>query len=87
VSSVKRGAGFWIVVLVFGAIAGSLLGELLGVAIPHGPIHTILSRGINVGVPHFSVDLLAVTLSLGLTLRVNLCTVAGVAAAFYFLRK
>ena len=83
----KRGLGFWVVVLIFGAIAGSLLGELLGVAIPRGPIHAIFSRGINVGIPHFSVDLLAVTLSLGLTLRVNLCTVAGVVAAFYFLRK
>jgi hypothetical protein len=33
------------------------------------------------------VDLLAFALSFGLTLRLNLCTVIGVAAAFYLRRQ
>jgi hypothetical protein len=50
-------------------------------------LHEIFSRGVSVGVPHFSVNLLALTFSLGLTLRVNLCTLIGVAAAFFFMRR
>lgn len=84
---VKRGLGFLVLVVVVGAIAGSLLGELIALGFPQGFVHTIFSRGVNVGIPHFSLNLLALTLSLGLTLRVNLCTVLGIAAAFYFLRR
>lgn len=78
---------FFVLVLVVGAVAGSLLGELLGQLLPHGRLVGFFSRGVSVGIPNFSVNLLALTLSLGLMLRVNLCTLIGMAAAFYFLRR
>ena len=83
----RRGIGFFVAVLVVGAVVGSLLGEILAQLFPSGPLHSLFSRGISVGIPHFSVNLLAITLSLGLMLRVNLCTLVGVAAAFYWLRR
>ena len=83
----KRGIGFFILVLVVGAVAGSLLGEILGHVVPSGVLHEIFSRGVSVGIPHFSVNLLALTFSLGLTLRVNLCTLIGLVAAFSFMRR
>jgi hypothetical protein len=78
---------FFVLVIVVGAVAGSLLGELIGVLLPHGRLNAIFSHGVSVGIPHFSVNLLALTLSLGLMLRVNLCTLLGMAAAFYLLRR
>jgi hypothetical protein len=83
----RRGIGFFVAVLVVGAVVGSLLGEILAQLFPSGALHSLFSRGISVGIPHFSVNLLAITLSLGLMLRVNLCTLVGVAAAFYWLRR
>lgn len=83
----RRGLGFLVVVIVVGAVAGSLLGELVGILVPRGIVHDVFSRGINVGIPHFSVNLLAITLSLGLTLRVNLCTLIGIALAYLVFRK
>ena len=83
----KHGIGFLILVLVVGAVAGSLLGEILGQLVPSGILHSVFSRGVSVGIPHFSVNLLALTFSLGVTLRVNLCTLIGLAAAFYFMRR
>ena len=83
----RRGVGFFVVVLVVGAVVGSLLGEILAHLTHSGTLHAIFGRGISVGIPHFSVDLLALTLSLGLMVRVNLCTLIGVAAAFYWLRR
>jgi hypothetical protein len=83
----KRGVGFFLLVLVVGAVAGSLLGEILGHVVPNGVLHEIFSRGVSVGVPHFSVNLLALTFSLGFTLRVNLCTLIGLVTAFSFLRR
>ena len=83
----KRGIAFVIVVLVVGAVAGSLLGEILGQLFPSGVLHSVFSRGVSVGIPHLSVNLLALTFSLDLALRVNLCTLIGVAAVFYFMRR
>jgi len=84
---VRKGVGFFVVVLVVGAVAGSLLGEILAQLFPSGAVHSLFSRGVSVGIPHFSVNLLALTLSLGLMVRVNLCTLIGLAAAFYWLRR
>jgi hypothetical protein len=83
----KHGIGFFILVLIVGAVAGSLLGEIVGHVVPSGVLHEIFSRGVSVGIPHFSVNLLALTFSLGLTLRVNLCTLIGVVVAFSFMRR
>ena len=83
----KRNAGFLAVVLIVGAVLGSLLGEILGQIIPSGPIHTIFSRGVSAGVSPFTVHLLVFDLTLGLTIKLNLCTVLGVIAAFLFLRR
>jgi len=84
---VRRGFGFFAVVLAGGAVAGSYLGELLGLAFPHGFLHEVFARSLSAGIPHFDLDLLALKLSLGLKLQVNLCTLFGVGAAFYFFRK
>jgi len=66
---VRRGIGYFVLMFVVGAIAGSAIGELLGHFAPNGPLHSILTRGTTIGIPHFSVDLLAFALSFGLTLR------------------
>lgn len=83
----NRGLGFFAAVLAAGAVVGSLLGELLGLVFPTGFLHAFFSRGVAVGIPRLTLDLLALKLNLGLTLQVNLCTVLGVAAAFYLLRR
>jgi hypothetical protein len=83
----KHGIGFFILVLGVGAIVGSLLGEILGILVPGGVLHSIFSRGVTVGVPHFSVNLLALRFGLEVSLRVNLCTLIGVGTAFYLMRR
>jgi hypothetical protein len=83
----RSGLGFFVLVLLVGAVVGSLAGEILGQLVPNGPLHAFFTRGVNVGIPSFSVDLPAITFSLGLMLRVNLCTLFGLALAFYVLRR
>ena len=73
--------------VLVGAVSGSLLGEVLGHLFPGGAVHAIFSRGASVGIPHFTVNLIALTLSLGLMIRVNLCTLIGIAAALYLMRR
>jgi hypothetical protein len=83
----RRGAGFLVVVLIVGAVIGSLLGEIIGQIVPSGPIHAIFSRGVSAGVSPFTVHLLVFDLTLGLLIKLNLCTVIGLVAAFIYLRR
>jgi len=84
---VTRGIGYFVLLFIVGAVAGSAVGEVLGHLAPHGLLHSILTRGTTIGIPHFSVDLLAFALSFELTVRLNLCTVLGVVATFYLRRS
>ena len=83
----SRRFGFALLVVFGGAVAGSLVGQLFGEFLGHGRLYAILSRGVSIGIPHFAVDLLALTLSFGLMLRVNFFTLVGVAAALYWVRR
>ncbi|HHW18818.1 MAG TPA: DUF4321 domain-containing protein [Firmicutes bacterium] len=58
---------FWIIVLVAGAVAGSIIGEVLSSVAP------VLARGFTVGLqPPFVLDLNVVSLTFGFTLHLNL---------------
>ncbi|MGH7822446.1 MAG: DUF4321 domain-containing protein [Candidatus Binatia bacterium] len=83
----KRGVGFYVLVAIVGAVIGSLLGEIIGQIVPSGPIHAIFSRGVSVGVTPFTIHLLIFDLTLGLMLKLNLCAVIGLVAAFLYLRR
>jgi H+/Cl- antiporter ClcA len=83
----KRGLNFFVVVLVVGAVLGSLLGEILGQIFPSGTLHAVFSRGASIGISPFTVYLLIFELTLGLMLKLNLCAVIGLAAAFLYLRR
>jgi hypothetical protein len=84
---VRRGVGSFAVVLLVGAVVGSVVGEVLARLLPNGFLHSLFGRGISIGIPHFSVNLVAFTLSFGLMMRVNLCTLAGAAIAVLVWRR
>ena len=83
----KRGLSFFLLVLLVGAVLGSLLGEVLGQVFPSGPLHVLFSRGSSVGISPFTIHLLIFDLTLGLMLKVNLCSIIGLVAAFLVLRR
>ena len=48
----RRGIGYFVLMFVVGAVAGSAVGEILGHVAPNGPLHSILTRGTTIGIPH-----------------------------------
>jgi hypothetical protein len=72
-----------IVALSIGAVAGSIVGELVKAHVP------FLAKGILVGIPEPQVFRIGdiMTLALGISIKVNLATVAGVALAAIFVNR
>ena len=81
-------------VLLTGAMVGTLFGDLIGFALPEGVVKqfflqsTEFSLGGILGGDNgaFSLNLGAIVLILGLKIRLNFATIFGLAVSYYFLR-
>jgi hypothetical protein len=83
----RRGAGFFMLVLLGGALVGSALGELLGVLLPTGVVRDFFTRAVMPGLnPPVTVDLLVVSLTFGFTLKLNIIALLGVVLMAYLLK-
>jgi uncharacterized protein DUF4321 len=83
-----RGLGLILLVVVAGLVVGSLLGELLGSLFPAGRIHDLIVRGPSIGLtPPATLDLRLLTITFGVSLKVNLVGVIGIVIAAFTLRR
>lgn len=74
-------------ILFLGIITGTVIGDVIGVLIPHGKVIRdvfVNSTDFHVGPLH--LDLVVFSLTLGFSLRVNLMSVIGVFIVSLMLR-
>jgi len=77
-----------LVILVLGALIGSVIGEVIGTLAPGGYAEAIFAKGINPGItPPAVLDLKVLTMTLGMTMRINLASVLGIALALLIYRR
>ena len=77
-----------LVILILGALIGSVIGEVIGTLAPGGYLEKVFSRGVNPGIsPPAILDLKVITLTLGLTVKINLASLLGIALALLIYRK
>lgn len=70
-----------LVLLLMGAIIGSLIGDALGSYAP------LLNYGKTIGVDPFVVDLNVIVITFGLKLSLNISGIIGIVIAFVVFRK
>lgn len=68
---VSKGTGILFLLLIIGSIFGSLIGELLGNTLP------FLAYGRSIGLSPTTIDLAAITFTVGITLKLNIATILG----------
>jgi hypothetical protein len=77
-----------LVILILGALIGSVIGEVIGALAPGGYLETIFAKGVNPGItPPAVLDLKVLTLTLGVTMKINLASVLGISLAMLIYRK
>lgn len=90
----KKSWGYIALGLFFGAIIGSLFGSLLGWLLPEGVVKDFFNLGVSFDLAGLVgnetgvivIDLLIITLKFGLSISLNIASLIGLAAAYYFLR-
>ena len=84
----KENAAILFVVMLFGALIGSVLGEILGLLTPGGLLQKILTRAITFGLdPPGKIDLKILTFTLGFSFRMNLISLLGIFLATFVYKK
>lgn len=82
----KRSLGWILIVILLGAVMGSILGEVLGLILPEGVVRDFFLRAAQFSVGPATLNLIVLTCTLGLTLKLNVIAVLGIVLAAYFLR-
>ncbi len=86
---------FLIVGMILAAAAGGLIGDLGGSFLPDGAIKTLFQKSVEIGIGRtvdtapvepLSLNLYAITLVLGFTLRINFVSVLFVLLLFVYFR-
>ena len=77
-----------LVILILGALIGSVIGEVIGSLAPGGYLEAVFSKGVSPGLaPPAVLDLKVLTLTLGLTMKINLASLLGIVLALLIYRK
>ncbi len=84
----RDSAGTLFVVMLFGALIGSVLGEILGLMVPGELATKVLTRSVAFGLdPPGRVDLKILTFTLGFSFRMNLVSLLGIFLATFVYKK
>jgi hypothetical protein len=82
------GTAAFLVIIILGALIGTVIGEILGSLWPGGILERIFGRGITPGLhPPASLDLKIVTLTFGFTVRINLASLLGLLVGAYLYKR
>jgi uncharacterized membrane-anchored protein len=82
----KKSLGFYLVVLVLGAVIGTVLGDVLGLILPEGVVKQFFLKSASFSVGPAALDLRVISLTLGFALHINITGVLGIIIVAYFLR-
>jgi len=87
-TSARRGVGFFIVIVILGALIGSIIGEIVGHFFGAGTlIRKVFTSGISPGFEARDFNLYVIVLTLGIGLKLNLCSALGMVLAAYLYKR
>lgn len=82
----QKRLGFLLILLIFGIIIGTTVGEAIAFLIPEGVVKEFFLRSIVASLGPGTLNLVAFSVTLGLSLKVNLMAVLGMILAAYIFR-
>jgi hypothetical protein len=82
----KKRIGKIILVILLGAMAGTILGEVIGLVLPDGVVKEFFITHWNLKLDPTTLDVVLFSLTIGFTFKVNLIGFIGIGIAIYILR-
>lgn len=82
----RRPFGKIVLIILLGAMAGTLLGDVVALALPDGVVKQFFIASWPLKVGPLTLDAVLFTLTFGFSLKINLIGLIGIGIAIYILR-
>ena len=82
----QKRIGILIVMVVFGMIIGTALGEAIAVLLPEGVVKEFFLRSVLASIGPGTLNLVAFSVTFGMSFKVNVMAVLGMILAAYLFR-
>jgi|RhiMethySRZTD1v2_1073278.scaffolds.fasta_scaffold00805_7 uncharacterized membrane protein len=82
----QKRIGILIVMVVFGMIIGTALGEAIAVLLPEGVVKEFFLRSVLASIGPGTLNLVAFSITFGMSFKVNVMAVLGMILAAYLFR-
>lgn len=82
----KKSWKYYAGIILVGALAGTLLGELIGFVLPAGVVRDFFLKAAHLNIGPFNIDLGFIRFTLGLFVKMNVVGLMGVLLASYILK-
>lgn len=81
-----REVTFLLVSLVLAAVVGGLIGDIIGSFLPEGAVKTLFEKSISVGVRPLTVELYALSFTIGLMVKINFVSILFLIVVLLYFR-
>ncbi len=82
----KKNKFMMVVFLLTGLIIGSYLSVLLDAILPYSTVKDVFTLALHPSFGTFTIDLIAIKITFGLSFNFTLCSIIGLAIAAYIYR-
>ena len=83
----RRSIGFFVIIVILGALIGSVIGELVGHFFSKGALlYKIFTTGISPGLDIPEIDLAVINFKFAMSVKLNVCSALGMIMAGYLYR-
>lgn len=82
----RRSLGKVVLIIVLGAMIGTLFGKLLALLLPTGVVKEFFLRSAHFGLGPTTLDVNLFSITVGLTVQLNIVGLFGIGVAIYLLR-
>jgi hypothetical protein len=82
----RKSVGAILLILIFGALIGSTLGEVIGLVLPAGVVKDFFIKSIKLGFDTGTLDLGVFSITFGFKIKLNIVSILGIALAAHILR-
>ena len=83
----EKRIGVLVIALLVGLLFGNAVGEILGFLIPENSVVVkVLVNALEYEQTPIRLNLIILTLTLGFSLKINLISLVGIAAAWYYVK-
>ena len=84
---IGKNLGLLLLIIIIGSILGGIISEIIGIIAPEGKIQQFFTQGPTIAISPSTWDLIVLSLTFGLSLKINVLSVMGILAGVFLFRK